>query len=350
MTLLLRCAAWERGTCTAHALLSECCPHVRLRVRECMCARARVSTVPPRLLAFFSIRWASASKPRIAESVTFEALLRSGGIVPDHNILMRAMHRYGDLVNSARAERSMEAAISAYNMASALPSTATAAAFRVDGLVVNGDLWQNSEFTICYRGTLQFVLKPLTSRETKRAEAFMAQIDGPISHVTTFELVESIHGKTFMLMPRFLDTLERCPILYGDGVIKLWRQMSAALEAVHAIGFAHMDVKPANICMNEAGDFVIVDLGSIARFEQRTSCTACYIPTDLLPASVESFNIPASPLVDWWMLAMTLAEKGCGDSPFHIGGAKGWRMAEVRARLAEYLPVEVWSELQVKLE
>ena len=40
--------------------------------------------------------------------------------------------------------------------------------------------------------------------------------------------------------------------------------MNDALTCLHKHEYAHMDVKPSNICINSNGDFVLIDLGSVA--------------------------------------------------------------------------------------
>ncbi len=142
-------------------------------------------------------------------------------------------------------------------------------------------------------------------------------------------------------MPKFATTLE--PIAHVDAQDSqaLWRDMRQALEALHGLGFAHMDVKPANICFNAASEAVLIDLGSICPFGDRSSSTPAYCPTDL--------DGRASPARDWWMLAMTLAEKCCGVGHSLAVARRGYTKAEVRAHLAAYLDPEIWQELQTRL-
>lgn len=59
----------------------------------------------------------------------------------------------------------------------------------------------------------------------------------------------------------FLCAAER---LGSEAAETCWNQLSQALRLLHAHGYAHMDVKPANICISVEGDFVLIDLGSVA--------------------------------------------------------------------------------------
>jgi serine/threonine protein kinase len=151
-----------------------------------------------------------------------------------------------------------------------------------------------------------------------------------------------------MLMPRYLDVFERCPHLDGLGLRRLWAQMKVALDAIHAKGFAHMDIKPANICMREGGDFILIDLGSVQRFGIKTHSTPSYVPKDLWA----DCRVPviASSAIDWWMLAVCIAEKACEPS-LRVGGSKLYTCAEIETHLCggSNLPEEVVSELRAKL-
>lgn len=134
-------------------------------------------------------------------------------------------------------------------------------------------------------------------------------------------------------MPRYVDTLERVPAFSAEddaeAITTLWRQLSAALEGIHALGFAHMDVKPSSICLDRR-DFIFIDLYSVARFGDPTESTRTYIPSDLRPAAAARARSSAA--IDWWMLAMTLAEKACGEAGFQVGsGATDWTTDATRA-------------------
>jgi serine/threonine protein kinase len=43
------------------------------------------------------------------------------------------------------------------------------------------------------------------------------------------------------------------------------QQISEAIQFLHDIDFIHMDIKLSNICLNEDGDAVLVDLGSVVK-------------------------------------------------------------------------------------
>ena len=125
----------------------------------------------------------------------------------------------------------------------------------------------------------------------------------------------------------------------------VWEHIREALEQLHAKGFAYSDIKPGNICLTEDGaSTVLIDLGSVARFGERTSSTQAYVPRDMARGR-------ASVALDWWMLAMTLAEKGCGpDHMLDISGTQEASKAELRDHLSVRLDPAIWEALKPKLE
>jgi serine/threonine protein kinase len=162
--------------------------------------------------------------------------------------------------------------------------------------------------------------------------------------IAPFELFT--HGqKAFMLMPWYLHTLSVMPSVSSDAALALYRSLSAALDFLHGRGFAHCDVKASNICVDHLGaaPFVLVDLGSVARFGEAACSTEAYVPSDFDASGV----MVSSPLLDWWMLAAALAEKAKGGLGF--GGARRHERAAIAECVQRHLP-RVWAELRPRLE
>ena len=104
------------------------------------------------------------------------------------------------------------------------------------------------------------------------------------------------HGsKDFALMNWYLHTISVMPFLPTDELPTLFHCMEGALNFVHGKGFAHCDVKSANICVDHRGEvpFVLVDLGSIAPLGGPAYSTLAYIP--LTWRALE----PTLPLPSW---------------------------------------------------
>lgn len=77
---------------------------------------------------------------------------------------------------------------------------------------------------------------------------------------------EEAYATFFIVMERLKGTdlatvLETRRILPPDETMAILRQLSLALEAAHKHGFAHRDVKPANVAMDEGGLVKLMDFG-----------------------------------------------------------------------------------------
>jgi hypothetical protein len=301
---------------------------------------------------------AAAAAPRTV-TLTFEQLLVDSGYPAAHieaSALLRARVKYGHLVTLALMERNPAVAREAYELGKRLPSTTTVATLKVAGYKLNGLLFEGSELVICFKDESVYLLKSLRDDEARRARAFHEACSSsaggagsslpPIPHITPYELLDSDDGKKhFMIMPKFSTALEPLTYLSVGGVTMVWEHMRQALEGLHAVGFAHADVKPANICLSEGGlSAVLIDLGSVARLGEPTSSTTAYVPRDMGRGRARTS-------LDWWMLAMTLAEKGCGpDHGLAIGGNVVASRAELRTHLAAHLAPDVWAALEPKLD
>ena len=126
-----------------------------------------------------------------------------------------------------------------------------------------------------------------------------------------------------------------------DSVIMM-RTLTVALRYLHRLNLAHGDMKPSNIGVSHSLDFVMIDLGSVSKFGDRTSSTPAYIPRDKHTPDLRS-----SADLDWWMLSVTMAEKCCGEHGLDIGtGASTQPLHEIRGHLQKYLPAAVWNRLK----
>ena len=144
-------------------------------------------------------------------------------------------------------------------------------------------------------------------------------------NITSFDYIKTKTDKNLMMMPLYQNTLEMFSIADGDKCvpIQLYKEIKVAIDFLHSKNYAHMDIKPANICMNN-GKIILIDLQSIAPFGEKTNSTNAYLPFELIPKN-GNYTI-SSKETDYWMLAMTLAEKCCG---LQIGGSKYHTKADV---------------------
>ena len=235
-----------------------------------------------------------------------------------------------------------------YMAAATLPSLTTDLHFKQGGYLLNGPLYEGSDLIVCFKGLSEYILKGLDRNEAKRIIVFRdaTSADGGNQHIVPYELYNDVaKTKCFMVMPRLSSSLEPRPPLDEEHALLLLRHMTSALEYVHSNGFAHGDVKPSNICLRGSSEFVLIDFGSVSPFGDRLTSTPAYIPCDITSGFLQS-----AASVDWWMLAMTLAEKGCGNNGLSIGtSAVSASKAALIRHLETNLPEPVWVELRARL-
>jgi serine/threonine protein kinase len=195
--------------------------------------------------------------------------------------------------------------------------------FNIEGYELNGP-WHtgNDNLIICYKGTAPHLLKALTPKEITRGSALFTVLKDQAQanpFLTTFDLRS--HGKkVFMIMPYYPSTLEGIRKLSLGNGVRLFEQVRNAVNFLHSLNYNHMDIKPANICLRENGDFVLIDLGSVAMKLDVSESTVVYVPRDFQPRNKHTPNSKYKALDtnDWLMLGMTIAEKVYG---LEVGGS-----------------------------
>jgi serine/threonine protein kinase len=111
-----------------------------------------------------------------------------------------------------------------------------------------------------------------------------------------------------MLMPILPITVEQMPTnAFSKHIAVFIDQMLQGLKSMHDLEFAHMDVKPSNIAIRHDGSFVLIDLGSTAKFGTQTQTTLSFVPKPFKQASGTLYS--SRPEHDYWMLATTLYDR-----------------------------------------
>ena len=237
---------------------------------------------------------------------TLEDLVVRGGLergILQNSVINRMKSRFSQKVALAVYMDDAGLAKELYDWAVELPLTATCAQLAKNmDVIVDGCVYgDNTNLQICFVKGVPSVLKAVTLSEYSRAEALLS---AKVEHPNLVKLmVYKWESKHFVIMPLMPITCDHLSGILEIQALKLWDQMSLALDCLHAHGFAHKDVKPSNICIDSNGDFVLIDMGETVPFGIKSNSTAQFVPKD-----IDASN-PADAMIDWWMLIMTVFDR-----------------------------------------
>ena len=119
-----------------------------------------------------------------------------------------------------------------------------------------------------------------------------------------------VHGQT-------LDQMIAKGPMEPSRAVAIIGQIGAALDAAHAEGLMHRDIKPHNIIVTQADFAYLVDFGiAEVRGDTRLTTAGTPIGTISYMAPERFTEAEATPAVDVYALACVLYESLTGDSPF----------------------------------
>jgi serine/threonine protein kinase len=150
------------------------------------------------------------------------------------------------------------------------------------------------------------VLRERTMREARAA----ARLDHPCV-TTVFDVVEQ-DGKPWVVMERVAsrslqEIVEEEGPLPPSAVARIGLDVLAALEAAHAAGIVHRDVKPANVLVNGEGRACLTDFGIATSTGDSTLTGAgAFIGSPSYVAPERAQGLPPGPSIDLWSLGATL--------------------------------------------
>ncbi|OBJ29394.1 serine/threonine protein kinase [Mycobacterium colombiense] len=118
-----------------------------------------------------------------------------------------------------------------------------------------------------------------------------------------------------------LEVLKRGP-LEPARAVGIIRQVASALDAAHAQGLIHRDIKPQNILVTSAEDFVyLIDFGIAENLgDTRLTVAGSAIGSFAYMAPERFEERPTTSAVDVYSLAGVLYEALTGEAPFKAGG------------------------------
>ncbi|MEP6697577.1 MAG: protein kinase [Pseudonocardiales bacterium] len=178
-------------------------------------------------------------------------------------------------------------------------------------------------------------LRERTMREARTA----AQLSHP-NAVTIYDVVEE-DGQPWIIMQlvaadSLADLLREHGALPAGRVAEIGLAVLDALQAAHAAGILHRDVKPGNVLIGHDGRVVLTDFG-IATLEGDSSLTSTGLllgaPAYIAPERARGLR--AGPASDLWSLGATLYTALEGRPPFERDSP----LATVTALMTEEPPV-----------
>src|SRR5512133_1162278 len=164
--------------------------------------------------------------------------------------------------------------------------------------------------------------RPAQARVLREARA-AARLNHP-GAVTLYDVVQD-HGGTFIVMelveaPTLADLVREQGPLPVERVAEIGAQVASALEAAHAAGIVHRDVKPGNVMVPDQGVAKLADFGiaSLQGDPQLTS-TGLVIGSPAYMAPEQAKGEESGPPADFWALGATMFYAVEGEPPFDRG-------------------------------
>jgi eukaryotic-like serine/threonine-protein kinase len=195
-----------------------------------------------------------------------------------------------------------------------------------------GVVWRAQDAVLGREVAVKEVVFPpaMADDERRQAQARVmreARAAARLNHpgaVTLYDVVRD-HGGTFIVM-ELVDAPTLANLVRADGplpperVAEIGVQVAGALEAAHAAGIVHRDVKPGNVMVPDGGMAKLADFGiaSLQGDPQLTS-TGLVIGSPAYMAPEQARGEESGPAADFWALGATMFYAVEGEPPFDRG-------------------------------
>ncbi|HKY97604.1 MAG TPA: protein kinase [Gemmatimonadaceae bacterium] len=171
---------------------------------------------------------------------------------------------------------------------------------------------------------LKLLASPLSvdsnARRRFEEEARAASLLDHPNIATVYEVDETADGQLFIAMAFYdgetlRDKLQRGPLPVTD-VLRFAIQVADGLNAAHAAGLVHRDIKPGNVIVTSQGVAKIVDFGIARVATDEITQTGATAGTVAYMSPEQTQGAPPHPGMDVWSLGVMLYEMLTGVRPF----------------------------------
>jgi eukaryotic-like serine/threonine-protein kinase len=165
-------------------------------------------------------------------------------------------------------------------------------------------------------------VESLRARVMREARA-AARLNHP--HVTTIYDVVQDDGRTWIVMeyvdaPTLTELVDRRGALSVEDTVAVGLQVLSALDAAHAAGIVHRDVKPSNVMVDANGRAKLADFGVAAvQGDPKITMTGLIIGSPSYMAPEQAREGRSTEATDLWGLGATLYYAVEGQPPFDRG-------------------------------
>ncbi|MFZ2964061.1 MAG: protein kinase [Rhodoglobus sp.] len=212
-----------------------------------------------------------------------------------------------------------------------------------------GEVWQATDLVIGRTVAIKILKDEYLGDpgflERFRAEARHAALVNHEGIANVFDYGEE-DGSAYLVMElvpgeALSAILERERVLPADKVLDIVAQTASALQAAHAAGLVHRDIKPGNLLITPEGRVKITDFG-IARIADQVPLTATgqVMGTVQYLSPEQASGHPASPSTDIYSLGIVAYEALAGKRPFTGESQVAIAMAQINEKAPD-LPVSV---------